>query len=81
MATDSTLPDHNHSLIADLSAALWPSPGTREWIKRGGHSFGADPFTVLHQQTVELTDDIEIEIRVVRWNFPKDRVQTVKAEA
>lgn len=48
-------------------------PGTREWIRQGGHSFGADPYDVLLQETRVLTADIEIEIRVIRWNIPKQK--------
>ncbi len=46
-------------------------PGTREWIKQGGHSFGSNPYDVLLEETRKITEDIEIQIRVIRWNIPK----------
>ncbi|KKM24782.1 hypothetical protein LCGC14_1601720 [marine sediment metagenome] len=44
------------------------------WIRRGGYRFGKDPcgYDVLFEETRALTEDIEIEIRVIRWKIPKD---------
>ena len=44
-------------------------PGTREWIRQGGHSFGAEPYEILLEETRQITDNIEVEIRVIRWKI------------
>ena len=51
--------DHEIRPIAEL--------GPREWIRRGGYSFGSNPYDVLFEETRALTADIEIEIRVIQW--------------
>lgn len=57
--------DHVHDLRSERI------PGTQEWIRGGGHSFGAEPYHVLFENVLEFFGDFEIEIRIIRWNFPK----------
>jgi len=59
--------DHDHTGL--LSAQV----GTREWIRQGGHSFGFVAYDVLLHRVQNITDDIEIETRVIKWHIPQDK--------